>query len=422
MNKMLILAVWLAICLAAGGAWADSIFYVDGLAVDDMEAGAGDRPAGDTVFKAGVTDGPLNQKFRSLSIGAGSESEEPAPGLVRRESGPAEEAQWGKRLDETLKLLESEPDNVALLGRAASLAALTRRFDLADRIFPRYLQARPADATFLVGYAGVLMRLGRLDEAQTMVDRALAADVRNLAAHFNRLVLRLARGEPPDDQQEWETLTMAFISLVAGWLDADRQDLIGILGESKYLQLCDITLGAGTGSHIHQIATLVRAYTEAAAGQDWAKAEVIIRQVLQMGVAGAGPSRALTRCLYERGYKNDARELLRQLAAKYPGQFDLQFNYGLALIDTGDYSGAEKAFERARQIDPANPQGAFALACAYAAQDQMDRAWSLLQDLADTHPELMPGFMDGAAPYLKAIRADPRYPALMQAAREKAAP
>lgn len=75
------------------------------------------------------------------------------------------------RLDE---LSKSHPDNAQILGQRASLARLAKRPQDSYNLYIRALTARPGDFNLLCGFAQAAISAGRLSEAQTAIEGALA--------------------------------------------------------------------------------------------------------------------------------------------------------------------------------------------------------------------------------------------------------
>jgi hypothetical protein len=68
--------------------------------------------------------------------------------------------------------------------------------------------------------------------------------------------------------------------------------------------------------------------------------------------------------------------------------------------------------EKAVELDPADGQSSFALACAYAGAGRANEAWKILEQLIESRPSDLREWAEGTQPYLKAIQNDARYPRL----------
>jgi len=86
----------------------------------------------------------------------------------------------------------------------------------------------------------------------------------------------------------------------------------------------------------------------------------------------------------------------------------------------GRYAQAELVFRKAVELSPDNDDARFALSCTLAGQNKMEESFQILNRLAQSRPERMNAWLSGDAPYLKAIRADPRFAELKQRIAEAA--
>lgn len=395
------------------GSPGESIFYVDGLVADGLEPGSGGE-----YFHAEMRKLPKvydhQPRIRtpsgirmSLSIAA------PPSGRALDHARAAEiymeQQDWSRALRELQKGLDFEPDNMVLLRRAAAVSALARKFGAADEYFRRVVDAYPDNATFIAARAGVLLRLLRLGEAGEMVDRALAIEPNNLTARFNGLCIQIAQGEADVAREGWDALTLAEILRVANWLDADAVDYETALSEEGFNRLCDIVLGTGTRDHLRSLVDLLRQWSLAFRFGQWEEAEAISPQLRELGVHAMGVDMNAARMKYQRGEKGAAVEMLRGLAERYPDSLAVMYNYGFVLLETGHYELAIRALEKALELGPKDMQTEFALASAYAASGDQDRAWPVLSRLAQEDWDRISGWLEGDKPYLEAIRNDPRY-------------
>lgn len=394
---------------------SDSIFYVDGLLADTLDTEGGKEPQ---YFRTDLKRYPLVDAKRKPLTAPGMTPMPfsinlPPRGEAMRNLQAADtyalQRDWNRALAEVQRGLEIDPGNMLLLRKGAALAALARKFGVADDYFRRVVEGAPNNVAFVAGRAGVLVRLLRFKEAQALVDRALELDARYLAARFNRACLRIAGGEGPIAGDEWDDSTTEEIVTLANWLDADREDYTRALSEAGYAALCDLVVGPGTRERLRDIAGGIGKAAAAYAAGRWGDCEAALQGVQALGARGMGLQMDVGRCKYEKGEHEAAAAILKELAAKY-GQLPIVlFNYAYVLIHTGRYADAALVLEKARAIDPIDTKTAFALACAYAGGGKINQAWPILSELAASNPTTFSEWMEGDEPYLKVIRGDPRY-------------
>jgi len=403
---------------------SDSIFSVDGLMVDSLEAATNNVPPDGKFYHVEMKRFPMPiESRRPGGIAGPPRDAQPGVASVPRDvvikyandaDSFARQQDWNRALNEIQRGLELAPEDMTLLRKAAAYAALARRFAVADEYFARVLKAYPDSVPFLAGRAGVLIRLLKLKEADGLLRRAFELEPNYLTAQFNYLCLQIARGDAQIAPGPWETLNTEELSSMVNWLDADRADYVSALKDEGYALLCDVTLGQGTAERIKDIANDVKLLRASLAAGEWAGAEADIRRLMGMGVQALGLRMDLARCRFEQGDKGGALAILEGVAAKYPSIVSVQYNHAFVLMALQRYADAVPVLELARQLDPNDGQTSFALACAYAGQGLMDKAWPILTRLVQTHPEQLGAWMKGDQPYLKAIRGHPDYARAIQ--------
>ncbi|MFH0953982.1 MAG: tetratricopeptide repeat protein [Verrucomicrobiota bacterium] len=436
MRRTVILSAWL---LAAGvcppgagradvvGEQPDSIFYVDGLLADslDTKVEKNAEPFRPELKRYPLVDVRRRPMYAPTARPFSFSVNMPPQGLALRHLRMADtytrQMDWGRALYEVQQGLELEPNNLLLLRKGAAVAALARKFGVADEYFRRVLKSYPDNVPFLAGRSGVLIRLLRFSDAQAAVDRALQLDPRYLAARFNKVCLQIANGATPA-AGEWNELNNDEVGQVANWLDADQQDYLAALSDQGFTMLCNTVLGEGTRERLRDIVNgLKKAGTALAAGQ-WGEAEVALQGVKQLGLRAMGPDMDIGHCRYEKGEREAALAVLQALAGRYPENTEILYNYAFVLLNAGQYQPAATLLDKAHKGLPANRQIAFALACAYAGQGQMDKVWPIVAKLAESKAGELDDWLAGEEPYLRAIRENPRYAELRAGAVVPAAP
>lgn len=411
-------------CLVIGWRTAadtiDSLFVVDGMAVDglreplEIEAGSAfegklprfplvDQPKRYGRFTALLQQQPI--EVRTLPQSGFQEQ------LMRAEAHIAH-GEWAQAQRAIEEALEKAPNDLFLLRRAAALSALAGKYGVADTYFRRCVRANPEDITYVVGWAGVLIRLYRFDEAEKLVAEALSRDPKYLPARFNQAILRVIRDDVAGLEEAWVNLEPQEIDQTASWLLTHRKDLEPVMTPEGYEKLGEIVLGPGTGPHWETIRAELRAAGQAARAGDFTNAAAAYQRIGELGVRSYTPQMYRAIMLAESGDMASARTILEGLLARYPRETGLRYNMAYLCLRERRYADAAKILEPLHAEVPDSGDFAMALACAYAGQGQMDTAWPLLAELAERFPTRMDDWLEGEEPYLVAIRSDPRFPEL----------
>lgn len=427
---MFLAGVCVAVALLHGPAVsADSIFFVEGLAVDTLES-AEEMGGAENFFEAELKRKPLvtPKPSRLLSLMPRQAPDAMRSDGVFRKTRPAyvqirqaeryiDSGKWEHARLAMEKALELEPGNPFLIQRAAALSAIAGKYGVADSYFRQSLQLDPDNVPFLAGWAGVLIRLQRFEEAQEKVDRALELQPGYLAATFNDVLLAVVRRELDDIDGEWGSLRFTEIDQVAGWLKADRDQLLELLTPEGFRIACDIMIGLGTADRLEDISERIRACSVAMSESRYEDVLTETGVLHSMGLRSYWVKMRMAQALYYIEEFERSLELLRQLTQEHNDEVPVWFNTGYVLVRLNKYDEAADAFARTLELDPQYMQGRFALACAYAGQDKVDKAWPILEDLAKADLQRLHVWMEGDEPYLNAIRKDPRYTNLMRPLR-----
>jgi len=322
---------------------SDSIFSVDGLMVDSLDAETNQIPPDGKFYHVEMKRFPVSVQARrpggllgpppGANRGVATVPRDVVVRYANDADGFARQQDWSRALNEVQRGLELAPDDMTLLRKAAAYAALARRFAVADEYFARVLKVYPDSVPFLTGRAGVLIRLLKLQDADALIRRAFELEPNYLTAQFNYLCLQIARGDTNIVPGPWDTLNTEELASMINWLDADRADYITALKEGGYALLCDITLGKGSEPHIRDIANDVKSLRASLGAVEWAKAEADIRRLMGQGVQALGLRMDLARCRFEQGDKEGARTILGDLAARHPTMVSVQYNYAFILMN-----------------------------------------------------------------------------------------
>ncbi|MCA9285643.1 MAG: tetratricopeptide repeat protein [Phycisphaerales bacterium] len=93
-------------------------------------------------------------------------------------------------------------------------------------------------------------------------------------------------------------------------------------------------------------------------------------------------SRSLGEWNFEYGRYAEAAEYYGEIIARYPGDADAQYHYGVCQSELGDLNAARRSLEAATKLRPNDDQVAFALADVLARQGDLTQLYQLLRDRA----------------------------------------
>jgi len=409
--------------------WAagDSMFLINGLAADPLlESGGSGRTA--RVFSAGLPglkyDRPphppglrLRNPFgRAFGPGTGGPPRDQTElgARIQRAERFINRGDWDRARLEIEQALENYPDNPYLLRRAAALAALAGKYVAADEYFRRYHAIDPDDVTYNTGWADVLIRLNRYEEAWALINRALQQDPSYLPARFDHTLLCILRDDFQGIEKEWENVPVESLPELCHLIDLQRPEIEPLIGESRFRLLADAVLGSGTLDHSDRIAALAAQATEQLRAGDWEAAEKSLAELGRYGLRTYVVHVRRSFCLFQQGRHRQAAAILARLCQRHPEDPSLWYNLGFVLAKMEAYDKAETIFRKALELQPENDDARFALACVIAGQGRMAEAFGILEELAQRRPERMPRWLEGDAPYLAAIRSDSRFADLKQ--------
>ena len=111
-------------------------------------------------------------------------------------------------------------------------------------------------------------------------------------------------------------------------------------------------------------------------------AEAVFRRAIEIDDASVECRRALADVLDALGRPGEAAEIMRQLTSEQSGDAELQARLGRLLIRAADLVGAEAAFRRAIELDPASLELWRTLADVLDAQGRTREGSEILQRLA----------------------------------------
>jgi tetratricopeptide (TPR) repeat protein len=410
--------------------YAESVFLMDGMTVDELDL---ESEAKRDLSVHNPTGEETRRRMQLYNLEAPSIRNQPLKRQNQFEQNTQQRAlehiqmaekyiekqEWDHARYQIEKALELVPDSLLVLRRAAAVSAIARQYQMAADYFEQCLALNPDDVPYRVGYAGALIRLQRYDEAEEQLKQALEQQPEYLAGRFHRAALDVMAHNFEALEGNWDNLGYYEIGQVAGWLYADQDELKEMLSESGFIFLCDSLLGLGTYSHLQDITTGLNEADRAMEIRNWARAAKALEGISDAGLKSFYPGMRLAQCYSLMEDYDAAVKEMDRLRRLYPGEVAVWYNSGYVLMLAGRYKEAESVFRKAYDLDSSYRDTRFAIACSLAAQDRMDDAWVILEELAEEHPENMRGWIEGDADYLMAIRADERFQALVNTVSQR---
>ena len=112
-------------------------------------------------------------------------------------------------------------------------------------------------------------------------------------------------------------------------------------------------------------------------------------------LSGCETTKTPSHLLVKRGnhsfeYQNwaDAAEKYQEVLSREASNAEVQYRYGLCLIELGEYEKAQSALEIAQSLDPRNDEITFALADAFFKKKDYGRMFTMLRNRASDNRDL----------------------------------
>lgn len=415
MKKQLqILSILLAALFVCAISRGQGVFSLDGFAVDTLES---ESPFAerDAYFEAEIPASYEDfEKYRKAEAAAGQALAQHRDLLAAAEHSISQ-GDWETARRNIETVLQAAPDNTDLLKKASLLCALAGEYNAADRYFERYVRLKPDDVAHVAAWAAVAVRQRAWPKAEALLNRAFELSPRNLSAHFQAVVLRIATGRTkPLRNYNWHHLTLAEMYILANWMEADRQAYEKILGEKGFDQLISETLGPVPVSALSEVRLAAQRAYAAKKRNQWQPFRDILLRLQELGAQSYWVPLHLSEAHYALGSAAEALNYLQRVQQQHPQVVDAWRNAAFVRIKTGDFEGAIADARRARRLAPNDPDVEFTLISALAGARRISELWPLLEQWARGNPRRFREAMRSEDPLLQVIREDPRFGALQR--------
>ncbi len=320
----------------------------------------------------------------------------------------------GKAMLELRDGLTYTPDDPRLLSLAGTLSIQSGKLEDAAGYFRRWLDVEPDNLHAASTYSGLLIRLSRIAEAETMMNRYEPSAPGLMAFRFHRLCLDLIADRTVTADPFWQRLPMEDMVQLIHWLYEDRVALARALGAQTHARLCELTLGPRAAADLPRVhGALVRLVTAREAGQT-AEALAAARELADAGLTGYGV-RALHAELLERsGARAEALALWRQIIADTPDLPQAWVSAAHVFLRNGRTDEALATIQRAKELSPREPVVNFLLASALALSGRTADAHPLYVELVTRRPREFQRWLESDAVFEAALDRMPNKGAIMR--------
>lgn len=308
--------------------------------------------------------------------------------------------------------LAIDPNHANLLYWSAIVSLELEDYSMAAHYFHRTLEIRPDHLDAIVGYARTSLYRLRVEEAEELLERAYQLAPRYPPVMFSRLLTTFLSDGQVEDEEFWQQRMFSHIEPMAQWISSDQQRITRMLGSARFARFCQYIFGTDMTGRIPQLIDELESYRTAKQRDEWNKAAVHLEVLRDMGLTGVGIDMETAITTYERGRVREAMTDMKRLAEENPDFAVVWFNYGFMLLREELYNDAVQVLRHANRIRTDIPRYRFALALALANHGNGEEAWQMIFELANTHPQLVAGWLDHQAEYMQVIRRDGRYRAL----------
>ena len=400
------------LCLGLSAQAEESIIYVDGFAVDTMDDSATEVFGFDGL----ELDGPIRLSPRSSKapspkaqlVLVGSTSSQALGRLLSSAERAGKAQQWADALSAITHAIELAPRRIDVRRKGAVYASLAGAYDQAEAHYMWVLEQSPNEPIMLGGYAAVLIRNGKLDRAEQVLNQAEKIAGDQMIVRFNWACLE-AIGKVSDKTDAWDRINVAELVQILNWFEADLNTLKEVLGLDGFTRLYKRLTGWTDLKRIYEGRRTLQSLSSYYVKKDWVAAYQQLKPLVDAGGHSTGLMMEYARAGYFAGNKASSIEVMEQVSRLHPDDFLAQYNLAYLLMQDGQYDRASKVLEIIGQKNPSILESRFALAGAYAGAGELDRAWPILDSILEKDPELLSQLLEGEKEYLQAIRQDDRF-------------
>jgi len=245
------------------------------------------------------------------------------------------------------KTAAQRPGNFRAQNNYAALLMREGRLDEADEHYRAALRANPLYAISHRGLAQVLEKQGRLDEAAEHYQQAARIDPRDALAWAGLAETLYRAGK----MNETIAACREALNLRANTAEVEYTLAKALSRTGSFPEAVEHYRRAIRGGLVHPQVLYNLGLALARMGRDDEAIEVY-RQVLQLQPDHAGARRGLGIALSEAGHPEQAIENLTEALRLEPDHFGAHYNLGLVLMDQGQYAESVRHLRDCLQIRP----------------------------------------------------------------------
>lgn len=306
------------------------------------------------------------------------------------------------------------PDNPALLALAGTISMRTGQLEDAAGFCRRWLDVEPNNFQCAATYLGLLVRLSRIAEAETVLRHYAPLAPNFMAFRFYGLCLDLIAERPVSNDPFWEQRPFEDIVQLIEWLYEDQAVLARALGVSSYGRLCELTIGTRATANLQRIHTALAHLLRARASDQFSAALDATRELVDAGLRGYG-IRALHADLLERsGARAEALSVWRQITADLANLPQAWVSAAHVFLRNGRTDEALAAIQRAKELLPREPVVDFLLASALALSGRTADAHPVYVQLVSRRPREFQRWLESDAVFEAALDRMPNKGAIMR--------
>ncbi|MFH0953834.1 MAG: tetratricopeptide repeat protein [Verrucomicrobiota bacterium] len=339
------------------------------------------------------------------------------------------------RIQEVLGVFPKHPE---FLIRAGHVYTAKRRFFVAEDYWAQLADMFPTNAWVQACWGGLLVRLERWDQAESVITNALQMNSSELVARYNMALIQAAL-KRPRKVRTVDELASGEIGRVSTWIRDETDVLEKILGTDGCSELCRAVLRgepvlrwnavaadrketnsvAALRSQMDAVVRALWASVEAGRQKDWKAALTALQKAESLGVKAPTIYGEMALCRSRLGEVPQAKEELLKLLDQHPDSPLLHGLLGQICLESGDFAKAAEELGAAHKGFPFLTEIALNFAAALAASGKALDARAVVAEAYAASPQSVRAILQEDKPYLGVLQRDPQVTALVEPATQR---
>jgi tetratricopeptide (TPR) repeat protein len=270
-----------------------------------------------------------------------------------------------------------------------------QEFAAADALCQELLQQDPADVNILGLRGAVLIKLNRLDEAETVLRRALRLAPTFAKPHEDLGIALLDKGDAAGAAEVLENAVRLDPSLELAWFNLGKARARlgrGAEADAAFEKSFELNPERKLTAHAAELHRDGR----------FEEAERMYREVIRANPRNVDALRMLGRIALSMKRNSDAERLFRRTVSIAPDFVGAWLDLGRVLKDTDSHEEAMACYRRVIELQPDNPKGHFMLAGVLAPAGRTYEAIESYRRALDLEPDYV-GALLGLGHVLKTV-------------------